>query len=138
MISCSREKLLIEKVTDDLTMQLEKKMNEQVNTTESEKTAGANHAAAKPAENRQRPKVISSPREVAAVVMARMNMVNAKKDELIIAIKGLTDITQQLTQAYAGQVQRINQLTNRVKGPEEKAGANGVNRQVPAQVKHIA
>jgi hypothetical protein len=138
MISCSHEKRLIEKVTDDLTMQLEKKMNEKVNTTESEKTAGANHAAAKPAENRQRPKAISSPREVAAVVMARMNMVNAKKDELIIAIKGLTDITQQLTQAYAGQVQRINQLTNRVKAPEEKAGANGVNRQVPAQVKHIA
>jgi hypothetical protein len=96
-------------------------MNEQVKTTEAEKTAGANQAAAKPPENRHRPKAISSPREVAAVVMARMNMVNAKKDELIIAIKGLTDITQQLTQAYAGQVQRINQLTNRVKAPEGKA-----------------
>lgn len=60
-------------------------------------------------------KVISHPNDVAAVVMAQMNAVNAKKDELTIAIKGLTDITQQLARAYAGQVQVIQQLNTRLK-----------------------
>jgi hypothetical protein len=113
-------------------------MNEQVKATESEKAAVAKQAAVQPAENRQRTKAISHPREVAAVVMAQMNVVNAKKDELTIAIKGLTDITQQLTQAYAGQVQLIEQLTNRIKALEEKAGAKGVNRQAAEQSKQVA
>ena len=113
-------------------------MNEQVKATETEKTAVANQAATRPVENRQRTKAISHPREVAAVVMAQMNMVNAKKDELTIAIKGLTDITQQLTQAYAGQVQLIEQLSKRVKALEEKAGANGVDRQAAAQGNQVA
>ena len=113
-------------------------MNDQVKAIESEKATVPNQAAVKPAENRQTPKVISDPRQVAAVVMAQMNRVNAKKDELTIAIKGLTDIAQQLTQAYAGQVQAIEQLTNRLKALEEKAGANGANRQAAAQVRHIA
>ena len=112
-------------------------MNEQVKSTETEKTAVANQAATRPAENRQRTKAISHPREVAAVVMAQMNMVNAKKDELTIAIKGLTDITQQLTQAYAGQVQVIEKLTNRLKALEEKASAHGVNG-AAAQDKRVA
>jgi hypothetical protein len=106
-------------------------------TTESEKSTMANQAAVKPAENRQRTKAVSHPREVAAVVMAQMNLVNAKKDELTIAIKGLTDITQQLTQAYAGQVQVIAQLTNRLKALEGKAGVHGENGLV-AQDKRVA
>ena len=105
--------------------------------TESEKTTVANQPMGKPAENRQRTKAISHPREVAAVVLSQMNRVNAKKDELTIAIKGLADITQQLTQAYAGQVQVIAQLTNRLKALEEKAGARGVNGEA-AQDKRVA
>src|SRR5262249_45763671 len=57
---------------------------------------------------------ISDPRQIAAVVMARMNLINTKKDELTIAMKGLTDLTQQLLQAYAGQMQVIEQLATRL------------------------
>jgi hypothetical protein len=80
-----------------------------------------------PAPQRQQPNGISDPREIAAVVMARMNLINTKKDELTIAIKGLTDLTQQLVRAYADQMQVIQQLANRLKALEEAAGANGVN-----------
>lgn len=121
-------------------------MSEQVKATESEKTSVGNQAADKPAQNqqktnRQNTQVISHPREVAAAVIAQMNMVNVKKDELTIAIKGLTDITQQLARAYAGQVQVIQRLANRVKALEVTTGAtgaNGANPQAAAQGKHAA
>jgi len=74
-----------------------------------------------------RPQTISDPRQIAAVVMARMNLINTKKDELTIAIKGLMDLTQQLVQAYAGQMQVIEQLAARLKAMEETNGAKGVN-----------
>jgi hypothetical protein len=80
-----------------------------------------------PAAPRPQPQTISDPRQIAAVVMARMNLINTKKDELTIAIKGLTDLTQQLVQAYAGQMQVIEQLAARLKALEETAGGNGVN-----------
>lgn len=100
-------------------------MTEQVKAIESEKATVGTQGAAKPAEGQQKAKAISHPREVAAAVMAQMHMVNTKKDELTIAIKGLTDMTQQLTRAYASQVQVIEQLTSRLKALEEKAGLNG-------------
>ena len=81
---------------------------------------------------RPQPQTISDPRQIAAVVMARMNLINTKKDELTIAMKGLTDLTQQLVQAYAGQMQVIEQLAARLKAVEEKAGAQGVNGQAVA------
>jgi hypothetical protein len=67
-----------------------------------------------------------------------MNFINAKKDELTIAIKGLTDLTQQLVQAYAGQMQVIEQLATRLKALEEKAGANGVHRKAATPDMHSA
>ena len=67
-------------------------------------------AAPAPAALRPQPQTIADPRQIAAVVLARMNLINTKKDELTIAIKGLTDLTQQLVQAYAGQMQVIEQL----------------------------
>ena len=78
------------------------------------------------------PQTISDPRQIAAVVMARMNLINTKKDELTIAMKGLTDLTQQLVQAYAAQMQVIEQLATRLKAVEEKAGVSGVNGQAVA------
>ena len=104
-------------------------MSEQVQTTEAEQATVGNQAVPQPAANRQQPNVVSDPREVAMAIMARMNLVNAKKDELTIAIKGLSDLTQQLAQAYAGQVQIIQQLANRVKALEEQVGTNGVHGQ---------
>lgn len=93
-----------------------------------EPVTSENQAAVEPAETRAQTRAIADPRQVATMVMARMNVINAKKDELTIAIKGLTDITQQLTHAYAAQMQVIQQLATRVKAleakaPEEKAAA---------------
>ena len=74
----------------------------------------------------QNARAISDPREVATLVMARMNMVNTKKDELTIAIKGLSDVTQQLARAYAQQMLAMEQLARRVKALEATAGAKAV------------
>ena len=68
-------------------------------------------------------RAISDPREVAAVVMARMNQVNVKKDELAAAINGLVDITQQLTRTYGQQLVAVEQLRRRVKALEAAAAA---------------
>ena len=113
-------------------------MSEQEQTTALEQASVGNHAASQPTANRQYPKVISNPRDVAAVVMAQMNMVNAKKDELTIAIKGLSDLTQQLARAYAEHMQVIEQLATRVKALEAKAGTNGVNGEIVGPSAHIA
>jgi hypothetical protein len=102
-------------------------MSEPVEGTEAAKTARMHQAVDELADFRQDPRAISHPREVAAVVMAQIHTVNAKKDELTIAMKGLTDLTQQLARAYAGQVQFIEQLVTRVKALEEPAGANARN-----------
>ncbi|MOA06093.1 hypothetical protein D3C78_1257150 [compost metagenome] len=56
-----------------------------------------------------------------------MSMVNAKKDELTIAIKGLSDVTQQLAHAYAEQMKAIEKLVKRVKALEAADAARGVN-----------
>ena len=85
-----------------------------------------------PVAPRPQPQAIADPRQIAAVVMARMNLINTKKDELTIAIKGLTDLTQQLVQAYAAQMQVIEQLATRLKAVEEMAGTNGLNGQAIA------
>jgi methyl-accepting chemotaxis protein len=74
-----------------------------------------------PADKKPTHRAISDPREVATVVMARMNQVNAKKDELAAAINGLVDITQQLTRTYAEQLLAIEQLRRRVKALEAAA-----------------
>lgn len=66
-------------------------------------------------------RAISDPRDVATLVLARMNAVNARKDELTITIKGLSDITQQLANAYAEQSMRIEQLKQRLRALEAAA-----------------
>ena len=107
-------------------------MSEQVQATATVETPVGQQAVDTPAANRQQTNVISDPRQIATVVMARMNLINTKKDELTIAIKGLTDLTQQLVQAYAGQMQVIEQLATRVKALEATAGAKGMNGQAVA------
>ena len=107
-------------------------MSEQGQATAAVEAPVGNQAADMPAANRQQPQAIADPRQIAAVVMARMNLINTKKDELTIAIKGLTDLTQQLVQAYAAQMQVIEQLTTRLKVVEETAGTHGVNGQAVA------
>ena len=113
-------------------------MSEQVQTTATVGTPVGQQAVDTPATNRQQTNVISDPREIAAVVMARMNFINAKKDELTMAIKGLTDLTQQLVRAYAGQMQVIEQLATRLKALEGTAGTNGVHKQATTPGTHSA
>jgi flagellum-specific peptidoglycan hydrolase FlgJ len=79
-----------------------------------------NPAATRPATEAQPRKVITDPREIAAIVMAQMGVVNAKKEDLAKAIKTLTDMTQQLVVAYAQQARFIERLAQRAKALEVK------------------
>jgi hypothetical protein len=69
----------------------------------------------------RRARVLTHPQDVMALVLRQVDAVNATKDELTIALKGLMDLTKQLAQAYAAQVQAIQGLQGRVKALEEKA-----------------
>ncbi len=68
-----------------------------------------------------KPRVISNPNDIAGLVMMQIDNINAKKDDLTIAIKGLTDTSKQLVRAYAQQQQVIAKLAERVKKLETKA-----------------
>ncbi len=68
-----------------------------------------------------KPRVISNPNDIAGLVMMQIDNINAKKDDLTIAIKGLTDTSKQLVRAYAQQQQVIAKLAERVKKLEGKA-----------------
>lgn len=65
-------------------------------------------------------RVISDPREVAQLVMMRIDQVNTKKDELTIAAKALADTTKQLVSAYTNQQTQIAKLTKRVEELEKQ------------------
>jgi len=97
-------------------------MSEQttVNTTRTTtpKNNGASTVASKPSS-----RVISNPGDVAGLVMMQVDAVNAKKDDLTIAIKGLTDTTKQLVRAYAEHAKAIQKLQERIKVLEEKQTA---------------
>jgi len=67
-----------------------------------------------------RPRVLTHPQDVMALVLRQIDTVNANKDELTIALKGLMDLTKQLAQAYAAQAQAIQTLQGRVKALEEQ------------------
>ena len=69
----------------------------------------------------RRPRALTHPQDVMALVLRQVDAVNATKDELTIALKGLMDLTKQLAQAYAAQVQAIQGLQGRVTALEEKA-----------------
>ena len=64
-------------------------------------------------------RIISSPGDVAGLVMMQIDAVNAKKDELTIALKGLTDTAKQLVRAYSEHAQAIAKLKYRLKELEE-------------------
>lgn len=70
--------------------------------------------------NGTKQRVVSHPGDVAGLVMMQVDAVNAKKDELTIAIKGLTDTAKQLVRAYAEHTQAIAKLQQRIKVLEEK------------------
>lgn len=84
-------------------------------TEATRETAGKNRSQPK-----GKPRIISNPNDVAGLVMMQIDNVNAKKDDLTIAIKGLADTAKQLVRAYAQQQQVIAKLAKRVKELEEK------------------
>ena len=78
----------------------------------------------------QQPRVVSRPEDVAGLVLMQIDLVNARKDDLTIAIKGLSDLTRQLVRAYGENTQTIEQLQSQVKkmersGRSSSASSNG-------------
>ena len=67
-------------------------------TQTSEKPGAKANGETKPTKGNaprgQNPRVISNPNDVASLVLMQVDAVNAKKDELTIAIKGLADLAK--------------------------------------------
>lgn len=94
-------------------------------SAEAQSTTEINEKPAKvngqqPAKGERQQRVISNPNDVAGLVLAQLNHVNNKKDELTIAIKSLADTTQQLVRVYADHTRTIQKLAERVKALEAK------------------
>lgn len=88
----------------------------------TETTAGSSGDKAKPGKQRvadNKPRVVSNPSDVASLVLMQVDAVNAKKDELTIAIKGLADLAKQLVRAYAQNARAIQKLQMRVQALEK-------------------
>ena len=103
-------------------------MNEPMKAAATAPAPVANPAATASAGEAQPRKVITDPREIAAIVMAQMGVVNAKKEDLAKAIKTLTDMTQQLVVAYAQQARFIERLAQRAKTLEVKPNGSEPNQ----------
>lgn len=72
------------------------------------------------AEQKQQQRAVNNPNDVANLILMQVDAVNSKKDDLTIAIKGLTDLTKQLTRAYGEHTKTIQKLAERVKDLEGK------------------
>ncbi len=87
-------------------------------------------AAADQAAAAQQPRIVSRPEDVAGLVLMQIDLVNARKDDLTIAIKGLSDLTRQLVRAYGENMQTIDQLQSKLKklgrdGRSSSSSSNG-------------
>lgn len=99
-------------------------MNEQMETQQDKPAQAAPQPAATPKGAAQK-RAVSNPREVAAMVMTRLQQAKARRDEAGRSFDDVVDIAQQLTHAYARQVLVIEQLRRRLKALEDAAsGAN--------------
>jgi len=67
-------------------------------------------------------RVISNPEDIAKLVMLQIDAIGARKDDLTVALRRLTDTTRQLARAYAQQTAVIQGMQKRIKELEEKAG----------------
>ncbi len=68
------------------------------------------------------PRVVSDPNDVARLALVQIDAINAKKDELTLAIKGLTDLTRQLVRVYAEHTRTMQALKSRVEELEKRQG----------------
>ena len=87
------------------------------NAAADAKTETKGNGKAEPSKNQR---AVSNPNDVASLILMQVDAVNTKKDDLTIAIKGLTDLTKQLTRAYAEHTKTIQKLAERVKELEDK------------------
>ena len=85
---------------------------------DTDKPKGGN--GEQPTERTPKPRVVSDPQDVVNLVLMQIDAMKTKKDDLTIAIKGLSDLTKQLVRANAGQAQAIKKLQERVKELESK------------------
>ncbi len=92
------------------------KMKEEV----QEETNLQTESTAKQGGGKAKPRVISNPNEVANLVMMQIDNVNSKKDDLTIALKGLTDVSKQLVRAYGENMNVIASMQKRIKELEDK------------------
>ena len=83
--------------------------------------------AAEQAAAAQQPRVVSRPEDVAGLVLMQIDLVNARKDDLTIAIKGLSDLTRQLVRAYGENMQTIGELQSKLKKLGSGRSSNGSN-----------
>jgi hypothetical protein len=117
MPAVSRELLLGESNAGNIQCQLSRKqersMAEAASNPKTQKPAKAN------GQQKGQPRVISNPNDVAGLVMMQIDNINAKKDDLTIAIKGITDTAKQLVRAYAQQQQVIAKLAKKVEELEK-------------------
>ncbi len=86
------------------------------NATTTAKGNGATQAKA--AGN---PRTISNPEDIAKLVMMQIDAINTRKDDLTVALKGLTDTTRQLVRAYAQQAGVIQGMAKKLKELEGNA-----------------
>ena len=103
-------------------------MSEPMKAAQPAPAPAAPSTANPPVAEAQARKVITDPREIAAVIMAQMGAVNARTDDLAKAIKTLTDLTQQLVVAYTQQAQFIQRLAQRAKALEGKPNGSDASQ----------
>lgn len=71
------------------------------------------------------PRVISDPNEVATIVLMQIDAVNDRKNDLTIALKGLTDLTKQLMRSYGDLTATVRAQQVKLKELEEKLAKTG-------------
>jgi hypothetical protein len=76
--------------------------------------------ANKPAGRQRGQRRINNPADVATLALAHMNEVSKKKDELTMAVRGLSDLCQQLAKVYFENGKTIAELKRRIQTLEEK------------------
>jgi len=89
-------------------------------STATSKGNGATQAKTAP-QSAGNPRTISNPEDIAKLVMMQIDAINTRKDDLTVALKGLTDTTRQLVRAYAQQAGVIHAMQKKIKELEEKA-----------------
>ena len=106
--------------------------NQKADTTQATLAQAAPQPNA--AAGEQKPaRAVTDPREVAATVMARLQQVKSRRDQMTAAVDDVVDIAQQLTRAYARQVLLIDQLRRRIKVLEVAASHTTAAAATPMQ-----